>query len=402
MKKLLVILALCMVCSLVLVACDNGAQNNEGTTEAPATDAPTTEAPTTEEPTTEAPTTEEPTTEAPTTEEPTTEAPTTEAPTTEEQPPEPVKVVAGFSFDAMGNVYGTEIDMANLYFASSTEYANWGKVANIDHRVDCLKVAGWVAFFTETAGVIGYSIDNATAVYPADFTIASGQDVIDHIAAGNVPGAKTSANMFSDIPVADLEAGEHTITLFAKDPDGNEESFAEFKLVKVDNSLKVDLHTVGISGSYPEAWAGNGLPTTPALNASDAMIVMHYGSINLGELDLSKYTKVVVTYGTVVDLDSSTNYAGEYAATAQRVMLLNTASAVQEGTAFEYLPADGAIIASEHYEMSEGNLLLREVEIDLTEVDYNGQTYLTFDFRNSANEFGALAYLMVVTAIVFE
>ena len=74
MKKLLVLLALCMVFSVALVACDNNTENPEETT------AGSTEAPTTEE-TAEAPTTEE-TTEAPTTEE-TTEAPTTEETTTE-------------------------------------------------------------------------------------------------------------------------------------------------------------------------------------------------------------------------------------------------------------------------------------------------------------------------------
>ena len=293
MKKLLVLLALCMVISVALVACDNGEQSGEQTT------AGTTEAPTTEAPTTEAPTTEEPTTEAPTTEEPTTEEPTTEEPTTEEQPPEPVKVVASMSFDAMGNVYGTDIDMDNLYFASAPEYASWGKVANIDHRVDCLKVAGWVAFFTETEGVLGYAIDGAAAVYPEGFSTTAGQDVMDHLAA-TAPDAHSAARMFSDIPVKGLEAGEHTVALVAKDADGNEEVFAEFKLVKVDNSVKVDLNSVGISGSYTNLWPGNGLATTPALNATDPMIILHYGSINLGEVDLSKYSTITVTYGNMV------------------------------------------------------------------------------------------------------
>ena len=57
MKKLLVLLALCMVFSVVLVACNNNTENPEETT-AGSTEAPTqgeTEAPTTE---TQAPTTE--------------------------------------------------------------------------------------------------------------------------------------------------------------------------------------------------------------------------------------------------------------------------------------------------------------------------------------------------------
>ena len=82
MKKLLVLLALCMVLTVALVACETDPNTTDestaGTTEAPTTEG-TTEAPTTE---TQAPTTEE-TTQAPTTEE-TTQAPTTETTTEEE------------------------------------------------------------------------------------------------------------------------------------------------------------------------------------------------------------------------------------------------------------------------------------------------------------------------------
>ena len=268
MKKLIVLLALCMVFSVVLVACDNNTQTPDGTTEAPATDAPT-EAPTTEAPTTEEPTTEEPTTEAPTTEEPTTEAPTTEEPTTEEPTTE----------------------------APTTE-------------------------------------------------------------------APTTE--------------EPTI-----------------------ESWDVDFSQHAISGSYAEPWPGNSL--IPSLSASDLIYVMHYGSVNLGEVDLAKYSKVTVTYATPVGFDANGGDFGEqYNATAKRVMLLNTASAIQEGSAFEYLPAEDAIIASAEYAMSATNLEITTVEIDLSAVDYNGQTYLTFDFRNAENAFGATSYLIIVTDIVFE
>jgi hypothetical protein len=57
-KKLLVLLALCMALSVVLVACDTNEQPMDETT-AGTTEAPTTEAPTTEEPTTEETTNEE-------------------------------------------------------------------------------------------------------------------------------------------------------------------------------------------------------------------------------------------------------------------------------------------------------------------------------------------------------
>ena len=261
MKKLLVLLALCMVISVALVACDNGEQPGEqttaGTTEAPTTEEPTTEEATTEEATTEEATTEEATTEEATTEEATTEEATTEEATTEEQTTEP------------------------------------------------------------------------------------------------------------------------------------------------DNSWDVDFSKAPISGSYAEPWAGNQL--IPSLSAQDLIYVVHYGSINLGEVDLSKYSKVTVTYATPVGGDSAGgDFAAQYEATAKRVMLLNTASAIQENSAFEYLPEDGAIIASAQYSMSATHMELTTVEIDLSAIDYNGQTYLTFDFRDANNAFGATSYLIVVTDIVFQ
>ena len=168
-----------------------------------------------------------------------------------------------------------------------------------------------------------------------------------------------------------------------------------------DNSWDVDFSKAPISGSYPEPWAGNQL--IPSLSAQDLIYVVHYGSINLGEVDLSKYSKVTVTYATPVGGDSAGgDFAAQYEATAKRVMLLNTASAIQENSAFEYLPEDSAIIASAQYSMSATHMALTTVEIDLSAIDYNGQTYLTFDFRDANNAFGATSYLIVVTDIVFQ
>lgn len=263
MKKLLVLLALCMVISVALVACDNGEQSGEqttaGTTEAP-TEEPTTEAPTTEKPTTEEPTTEAPTTEEPTTEEPTTEAPTTEEPTTE-APVEP------------------------------------------------------------------------------------------------------------------------------------------------DNSYRVDLGSVTVTGSYPNIYTGATalFPTTPAVSADAYVITLHYGSINLGEIDLSKYSKVTVTYATAADgLIADSDFKNQYEATGQRVLLLNAPSEIEGGSAFELLPAEDAIVATAHYEISNSFMEIMTVEIDLSAIDYNGPLYLSFDFRNSENAFGALGYLLSVTDVVFE
>ncbi|MBQ1233298.1 MAG: hypothetical protein IIX86_07195, partial [Clostridia bacterium] len=125
MKKLLVLLALCMVISVVLVACDTPEQPVEdttaGTTEAPTTgtEAPSeTEAPTTD---TEAPTTD---TEAPTTD---TEAPTTDT-ESETEPPvviDPVKV--GMSFDQLYTGNGPATAGEENFFAPGSSSSWDGK-----------------------------------------------------------------------------------------------------------------------------------------------------------------------------------------------------------------------------------------------------------------------------------
>lgn len=172
-----------------------------------------------------------------------------------------------------------------------------------------------------------------------------------------------------------------------------------------DNSLRIDLGNVGVTGSYPNIYTGATalFPTTPATDANAYVITLHYGTISLGEIDLSKYSKVTVTYATAADgLVPDSNFAGEYAATQQRVLLLNAPSATDETGVFELLPAEDAIVASAHYEISDGFMTIKTVEIDLTEINYNGQLYLSFDFRNAENALGAMGYLLSVTDIVFQ
>ena len=161
----------------------------------------------------------------------------------------------------------------------------------------------------------------------------------------------------------------------------------------------VDLTTVGITGSYPTV----DVPINAgSLGLSEGhVITLHYGSINLGEMDLSQYSKVTVTYATPCGVANGMDMNAEYEATGKRVLLLNAPSAIQDGSAFELLPAEDAIVATAPYEISPVYSQIMTVEIDLTNVDYNGQLYLSFDFRNANNEFGALGYLVFVTDITF-
>ena len=179
-----------------------------------------------------------------------------------------------------------------------------------------------------------------------------------------------------------------------------EETTAEPETEAPDNSLSIDLTTVGITGSYPTV----DVPITPgSLGLTEGHVIsLHYGSINLGEMDLSQYSKVTVTYATPCGVANGQDMNAEYEATGKRVLLLNAPSEIQPGSAFEFLPAEDAIITTAPYEISPVYCQIMTVEIDLTEIDYNGQLYLSFDFRNADNAFGALAYLVFVAGITFE
>ena len=225
MKKLLVLLALCMIISVVLVACDTPDEPVVDETTAGATEAPTTEE------TTEAPTTEE-TTEAPTTEE-TTEAPTTEETTTEEttEPPvviDPVKV--GQSFD--------ECDMwidgqpVGAFFTPG-QAKNWdGNAVVEDYNVQAIRVWGWVAFFAETPGTFGYQIGDAEPVFDEGFSVDAEQGVLDVAVA---QGGKSAARMKIFVPVEYLSGEEIVIKALVKDAVGTVETICEFKLSKPVN-----------------------------------------------------------------------------------------------------------------------------------------------------------------------
>ena len=222
MKKLLLtMLALCMVLSVVLVACNDPDQpdvdSSDVTTEAPS------EKPTETDPVDPGTTDTDPV-------DPGTSD--TESDTDPVDPPvTPVKVVIAKSWDSMYKVVdGYEAD---AIFTDGVAYMTWeaNAVVDIDHTTEALRVWGWIAYATETEGTVGYSINGGDVIYNEAFTYTAESGVQDHI-KNNVPGALSACRMKFDIPTADLKAGEYTFALVAKDPDGNEETIKEFKVTK--------------------------------------------------------------------------------------------------------------------------------------------------------------------------
>ena len=248
MKKLLVLLALCMVLSVVLVACQDPDQPTEDTT------AGSTEAPTTEAPTTEAPTTEEPTTEAPTTD--TTDAPTTEPPTTEPPAPPADPVTIHISKDEIRYMVG-EGQVGQAYAPGA--FDSWAdKIATVeDYNVDAIVIWGWAGFFAENIGEFGYQIDDNDAVF-ADFTFSTEQGVIDAAAAG---GAKSASRFYIPVPVLYLN-GEHTIKALVRDAAGTVEVFHEFTLNKAENPNAP-------VAFIPAADMASSIPGSPGVNGAE-------------------------------------------------------------------------------------------------------------------------------------
>ncbi len=124
----------------------------------------------------------------------------------------------------------------------------------------------------------------------------------------------------------------------------------------------------------------------PAIKDGVKIPLVYQGAIHLGDIDLSKYKKVTVTYAT----SSASGTVADYETTQKRAML------TQADTKGELSPAEDAIIASAVYYIPSTTWQLTTVEIDLTNVDYSGALFLTFDFTEGVNLYHA------VTGVVFE
>ena len=431
MKKLLLLALLMLALVVTAVACTDGDTTNDTTvgdttvetpTEAPtedatedATEAPTedaTEAPTegATEGTTETPTEEA--TEAPT-EEPT-EEPTQEPETEPQVPhydnynvPQDQWTVTGHCPGIVGKEGHANSGMVAAGGVESGALIHQGAVAlgEIDLSKYSKVVIMWgcdnspvtVGHYEQSANnrIMLVSADvNGTA--PADGTI---------IAGGTYELGGWAVQAFEiDLTEVDYNGPVYlcidtlpgTFALFAS----VEFIGAEIPAEEIVEPVDIDLTTVTATGSWPTVDVPVNAPAL-GLGEDQHVIALHYGSIVLGEMDLSKFSKVTVTYVTPCGELNGSNFNAEYDATGKRVLLLNTLSAIQEGTTFEMLPAEDAIITTNHYEMSSVLNEVKTVEIDLTEIDYNGQVILSFDARNANNEFGAIGYLVYVIGITF-
>ena len=415
MKKLLLIAILMLALVLTAVACDKTPAGEDTTVQDTTAETPTeapTEEPTTEEVTTEEPT-EEPTTEEVTTEEPTTEEVTTEEPETEPQVPhydnynvpQDQWTVSGHCPQIVGSEGHANSPMVAAGGVASGALLHQGSISL--GEIDLSKYEKVVIYFgidnsDITWGRYNESANNRIMLVSADthLTMSPAEETV--IAGATYEPCGWAVVAF-EIDLTDVDYNGPVFVTYDTLP-GTFMLFSEIEFIGAEMPAPaeptiVDLTTVGITGSYPTV----DVPINAgSLGLTEGhVITLHYGSINLGEMDLSQYSKVTVTYATPCGVANGQDMNAEYEATGKRVLLLNAPSEIQEGSAFELLPAEDAIVTTAPYEISPTYSQIMTVEIDLTNVDYNGQLYLSFDFRNANNEFGALGYLVFVTDITF-
>lgn len=210
------------------------------------------------------------------------------------------------------------------------------------------------------------------------------------------------------ITEADTEEPISTDTLTETDTDAVTEAPTEAATeiqteaateTEPQETLEVDLSTVSISSSLDlfeshfttadkESCVDDLVDVfgDPAIADGVKIPLVYQGAINLGEIDLSKFSKVTVTYATSASPATQTDYE----TTAKRALLTSADSKGQIS------PAEATVLASSIYYLPSTTWQLTTVEIDVSALDYCGNVYLTFDFTEGVNLYHA------VTGVLFE
>ena len=125
-----------------------------------------------------------------------------------------------------------------------------------------------------------------------------------------------------------------------------------------------------ISGHCTTLVGKEGHSNSPMVAAGgvDSAALLHQGSIALGEIDLSKYSKVVIMWGS----DNGPGTKDLYAKNEH-----NRFALVNADKNMVMSPAEDTIIAAATYELH--GWAIAPFEIDLTGIDYNGPVFLTHD-----------------------
>lgn len=245
-----------------------------------------------------------------------------------------------------------------------------------------------------------------TATATGTVTVLS-SDTINNISLNNLTTSQVSdfSNGAESVSLNVTEGDEITVVVSVLGGDKQAEyNEVSFKLSMggeeaEPETLTVDLENCTISSSLPlfESHFTTADKDTcvddlvdmfgdPAIKDGVKIPLIYQGALHLGSIDLSKYKKVTVTYAT----SASPATIADYETTQKRAMLVNT------DTKGDLSPFDDFVVASATYTIPATTWMLTTVEIDLTNVDYSGDVYLTFDFTEGVNLYHAVA------GVVFE
>ena len=158
---------------------------------------------------------------------------------------------------------------------------------------------------------------------------------------------------------------EEKINKFEYAPDEPEDPDAP-----AGESLVIPQDQWVISGHCTTLVGKEGHANSPMVAAGgvESAALLHQGSIALGEIDLSKYSKVVIYWGS----DAGDGTKALYAANEH-----NRFALVNADKNMKMSPDEETIIVAKTYELH--GWAVQALEIDLTGIDYNGPVFLTHD-----------------------
>ena len=248
---------------------------------------------------------------------------------------------------------------------------------------------GWVGLNDYTIVGFGYQIGDGKLVlsnteFSVDFSNEEHKNQVLAIQANAVCYEFT-------ISLADLEPGTYELKLYALASDGNLYNLmskwgqnTEGKLlIVVPEPYEAPINNVISATYFGEGWAAAGYDCPVSL-------FEYNGGINLGELDLSKYTKVTIMYGFDGSEVTKNNFD---AAGGHEIGLKSVATSY--GVAGDPSNMEGEI-AHTDMEFSDQGWAggQRAAVIDLSTITYNGQVYLFLHSPQGTQ--------IAITSIIFE
>jgi hypothetical protein len=146
-------------------------------------------------------------------------------------------------------------------------------------------------------------------------------------------------------------------------------NFAD-KIQAITSSYEISQDQWTVSGHCAQIVGkeGHSISAMVAAGGVESGALLHQGAIYVGELDLSKFSKVIIFNGT----DNSSITQDRYNYNANNRFILSKVDNNMTNS-----PAEADIIASATYTLH--GWAVEPFVIDLTDIDYNGPVYVTWD-----------------------